>query len=156
MAELENLLSEEGVVDPDVVTERVASNEHVRYLHVRDITKTLKKEAEEKAKKELCLDEIKEEKDEANGITIKEEVLTKEDFDLQRAIAMSLGGEDVGCAAVEDNDSVRLTVEQRKALGPAANSLARHYMVEYGGMNDDDVRDLVKVDETPNETQEFK
>lgn len=159
MAELENLLSEEGVVDPDIITERVASNEHVRYLHVRDITKALKKEAEETIKKEPILDAIKEEEAKVplNDI-IKDEQLTEEDFDLQRAIQMSLGGADpADCAATEESDTLRLTVEQRKALGSAANSLARHYMVEYGGLNDDEVSDLVKIDESVNkQTQEFK
>lgn len=157
MAELENLLSEEGVVDPDVVTERVASNEHVRYVHVRDITKALKKEAEENVKKEPTLDAIKEEKAEINDI-IKEENLTDEDFDLQRAIQMSLGGNDAAeYGATQQSDTLHLTVEQRKALGSAANSLARHYMVEYGGLNDDEVTDLVKIDESMNQTQpEFK
>lgn len=153
MAELENLLSEEGVVDPEIVTERVASNEHVRYLHVRDITKALKKEADEKVKTE----KVKEEKAELKDI-IKNENLTTEDFDLQKAIEMSLSGEDTGVYGTgENSNNICLTVEQRKALGPAANSLARHYMVEYGGLNDDEVTDLVKVDEIKlNQTQEFK
>ncbi|XP_031622856.1 DNA repair protein complementing XP-G cells homolog [Contarinia nasturtii] len=158
MAELENLLSEEGVVDPDIATERVASNEHIRFLHVRDITKAMKKEADEKVKQEQ-LNVIEEEPDE-NEVTpmVKSEDMTDEDFDLQRAIQMSLGGEDpLGDAnTTSECDTVRLTVEQRKALGSAANSLARHYMVEYGGMNDEEVSDLVKIDESLNATQEFK
>lgn len=161
MAELENLLSEEGVVDPDIATERVASNEHVRFLHVRDITKALKKEAEEKVKQEplnSIEEQIEDEKEELEG-AIKNEQFTAEDLDLQRAIQMSLGGDD----AIEDAyqvenecETVRLTVEQRKALGSAANSLARHYMVEYGGLNDEEVSDLVKLNESVNDTQEFK
>lgn len=161
MAELENLLSEEGVVDMDIATERVASNEHVRFLHVRDITKALKKEAEENVKQEP-LDSIKEEiEDEKEELKefIKTEMFTTEDFDLQRAIQMSLGGDDMAkdeYDATNNCDTVRLTVEQRKALGSAAHSLARHYMVEYGGMNDEEVSDLVKLNETLNVTQEFK
>lgn len=163
MAELENLLSEEGVVDPDLATERIASSDHIRYLHVRDITKALKKESEEKVKKEK-LDEIKEEpeaeecekKSKIEIVeSIKAEELNDEDFDLQRAIQMSLGAPDP-LEANGESDTVRLTVEQKKALGSAANSLARHYMIEYGGMNDEDVHDLVKIDENVNTTQEFK
>lgn len=164
MAELENLLSEEGVVDPDLATERIASNEHVRYLHVRDITKALKKETDEKNKKEK-LNEIKEDEcsTEDNKQTdthesIKNEELNDEELDLQRAIQLSLGAPDpLGqCDRNDENDTVRLTVEQKKALGSAANSLARHYMIEYGGLNDEDVHDLVKLDENINTTQEFK
>lgn len=167
MAELENLLSEEGVVDPDLATERIASSDHIRYLHVRDITKALKKETEEKVKKEK-LEKIKGEKeDESNEKkmnkieiveNIKMEELNDEDYDLQRAIQLSLGAsEPFGeVAANGGGDTVRLTDEQKKALGSAANSLARHYMIEYGGMNDEDVHDLVKIDENINTTQEFK
>lgn len=168
MAELENLLSEEGVVDPDIATERIASNEHVRYLHVRDITKALKREADEKIKMEE-LSMIKEENDDEDESKVneKEEIkdtiktvdFAAEDIDLQRAIQLSLVGDsavndDYGTG--ENSDLVRLTVEQRKALGSAAHSLARHYMVEYGGLNDEEVSDLVKLDETANITQEFK
>lgn len=164
MAELENLLSEEGVVDPDLVTERIASNEHVRYLHVREISKAIKKEADEKIKKEKS-DKINEEKDneerkKAEIIeSIKmEERLNDEEFDLQRAIQLSLGAPDPfeESEANSEYDTVRLTVEQKKALGSAATSLARHYMIEYGGLNDDDVQELVKLDENVNTTQEFK
>lgn len=167
MAELENLLSEEGVVDPDLATERIASSEHVRYLHVRDITKALKKESDDKVKKEK-LENIKEEKEDNENTkkkkieiveSIKAEELNDEEFDLQRAIQLSLGAPDpLGESAADgENDAVRLTVEQKKALGSAANSLARHYMIEYGGLNDEEVHDLVKIDENINNaTQEFK
>ena len=165
MAELENLLSEEGVVDPDLATERIASNEHVRYLHVRDITKALKKEGDEKVKKEK-LEEIKEETEDNDDAMkkakiiecLKTEELNDEEFDLQRAIQLSLGAPDpLGeCGANDENDLVHLTVEQKKALGSAANSLARHYMIEYGGLNDEEVHDLVKFEENINTTQEFK
>lgn len=172
MAELENLLSEEGVVDPDLATERIASSDHIRYLHVRDITKALKKESDEKIKKEK-LDKIKEETEEVEEEdkkdgekekkkkiaiveSMKAEQMSDEDFELQRAIQLSLGAPDP-LGEIHENDTVRLTVEQKKALGSAASSLARHYMIEYGGMNDEDVHDLVKMDETINNaTQEFK
>lgn len=169
MAELENLLSEEGVVDPDIATERIASNEHVRFLHVRDITKALKKEATEQVKKEKLhdikeeLEDIEEKQNKTEEILeideiIKEEKFTVEDIDLQKAIQLSMLAADPEnvCEPSEESDSLRLTVEQRKALGSAANSLARHYMVEYGGFNDEEVSDLVKLDESVKVTQEFK
>lgn len=167
MAELENLLSEEGVVDPNLATERIASNEHVRYLHVRDITKALKKEVDEKIEKEN-LAEIKEEinnsVEERKNAEINKSIetieLIDEDLDLQRAIQLSLGAPEPleePCEKNDEHDMVRLTVEQKKALGSAANSLARHYMIEYGGMNDEQIHDLVKHDANINNiTQEFK
>lgn len=167
MAELENLLSEEGVVDPDIATERIASNEHVRFLHVRDITKALKKEADANIKKEKlhAIEEDLKEFDENEQIDLKEvndiikmEQITSEDIDLQKAIQLSMSAvnPEENYDATEECGTARLTVEQRKALGTAANSLARHYMVEYGGMNDEEVTDLVKLDESVNVTQEFK
>lgn len=167
MADLENLLSEEGVVDPDIATERIASSEHVRYLHVRDLNKALKKEAEDKIKQEN-LDVIEEEKEEEEEMKPQEddlqsvnkfENLTAEDLDLQRAIQLSLVGGEImkdETAEDEESDMVRLSVQQKLAFASAANSLARHYMVEYGGMNDEEVSNLVKVNQKLNDTQEFK
>lgn len=160
MAELENLLSEEGVVDPDIATERVASNENVRYLHVRDITKALRKEADEKVKVEnlKTIDEEKIEKVKTEEFEVKSEDLTEEDLDLQKAIQLSLGGGDEASIAesAEVSDSLRLTAKQRKALGSTANSLAMHYMVEYGGLNAEEVTDLVQYNEDASVAKEFK
>lgn len=163
MAELENLLSEEGVVDPDIATDRIASSDHIRFLHVRDITKAMKKETDEKIKQEQLSiikeekEDVKEEQTEEIECVFKSEILTEEDIDLQKAIQLSLGGTINDEYETDDeSDAVKLTVEQKKALGTAANSLARHYMVEYGGMNDEEVSDLVKLNETLNKTQEFK
>lgn len=143
MAELETLLSEEGVVDADLATERIASNEHVRYLHVRDITKAMKKEADEEVKTKL------------KDIKIEPEIL--EDIDLQRAIQLSLDPDfEIKSTSDLEDETLKLTVEQRKALASTATSLARTYMIEYGGLNDDDISDLVKLDETVHPTTEFR
>lgn len=154
MAELENLLSEEGVVDPDIATERIASNEHSRYIHVRDISKALKREAN--VKKEATSPVAP--KAEQSG-PIEVEPVSEEDLDLQRAIQLSLGIDvdgDVSARDSSEGELVKLTVEQRKAFGSAASSLARTYMIEYGGMNDEDIADLVKLDETKASVGEFK
>lgn len=156
MAELENLLSEEGVVDPEIATERIASNEHTRYIHVRDISKALKKDAEQEDVKEEVTSPVAV-KVESDAIIA--ESMSDEDFDLQRAIQLSLGDIDEIKLDSEPSDvdqSVKLTVEQRKAFGSAATSLARTYMIEYGGMNDDDIADLIKVDEANASVSEFK
>lgn len=165
MAELENLLSEEGVVDPDIATERIASNEQVRYLHVRDITKAMKKEAEDNIKEEpkCSIDEAKDPEKLDVVADVKIETTFDEDLDLQRAIQLSLGcsvdeikSDNGNNNANTSNETVKLTTEQRKAFGTAATSLARSYMIEYGGMNDDDIADLVKIDETCHTQSEFK
>lgn len=155
MAELENLLSEEGVVDPDIATERIASNEHSRYIHVRDISKALKREAD--VKKEVVTSPVAPKPEQSEPMQV--ESVSEEDLDLQRAIQLSLGcdvDEAVSARDSSESELVKLTVEQRKALGSAASSLARTYMIEYGGMNDEDIADLVKLDETKASVREFK
>lgn len=162
MAELENLLSEEGVVDPDIATERIASNEQVRYLHVRDITKAMKKEADDSIKEEpKCSTDELEYSDKLDAeADIKIEDAFDKDLDLQKAIQLSLGYnvDEIKSNSYNENsnEAVQLTKEQRKAFGTAATSLARSYMIEYGGMNDDDIADLVKLDETLHTQSEFK
>lgn len=131
MAELENLLSEEGVVDPDLATERIASNENVRFLHVRDITKAMTKEANDKIKKEEKAVKVE---IQSPLKSCKLEPIIEEDLDLQRAIQLSLGSEVPELDNEEESglqcsgESVKLTVQQRKALGTAAGSLARNFM----------------------------
>lgn len=146
MAELEQLMAEEGVVDVDVAaTHRIASNEHVRYLHVRDITKAMKKDANEKVEIEIK--------------KIDSQAELDEKLDIERAIQLSLSTEDeieTDVNAENSNEEMKLTTLQRKVLGPSASSLARSYMIEYGGLNDDQISDLVKLDESLSSTSDFK
>lgn len=159
LAELENLLSEKGVVDPDLATNRIASNEHVRFLHVRDVKKAMDRDDKRQPLKPSPPKIAKIE-------PIDIEPMSAEDIALQKAIQLSLG-----CATVDIKDdeedggegdantsseSIKMTTQQRKALGSAATSLARNYMIEYGGMNDDDITDLVKLDESVHPLSEFK
>lgn len=158
LAELENLLSEKGVVDPEIATNRIASNEHVRFVHVRDVTKAIERENRRQLLKPSPSKIAKIE-------PIKIEPMSAEDIALQKAIQMSLGciddkaeieGVDGEDEANTSNESIKMTTQQRKALGTAAQSLARNYMLEYGGMNDDDITDLVKLDESVHPMSEFK
>lgn len=156
LAELENLLSEKGVVDPDIATNRIASNEHVRFLHVRDVKKAMDREVKQEPKK-LSPSKI------AKIEPVDVEPVSVEDIALQKAIQLSLGcaeakteNEDCDDGANTSNESIKMTTQQRKALGSAATSLARNYMIEYGGMNDEDISDLVKLDETIHPLSEFK
>lgn len=157
LAELENLLSEKGVVDPEIATNRIASNEHVRFLHVRDVKKAMDREDKRQSLKPSPTKIAKSE-----PIVVEE--MSAEDIALQKAIQMSLGCADAGTETEDgsaseantSNESIKMTTQQRKALGSAATSLARNYMIEYGGMNDDDVMDLVKLDESVRPLSEFK
>lgn len=146
MAELENLLSEEGVVDVDLATtQRIASNEHVRYLHVRDITKAMKKDANEKVETEFK--------------RIDSEAELDEKLDIEKAIQLSISVEDQFKTEVnseKSSEKIKLTTVQRKAFGPTASSLARSYMIEYGCLNDDEISELVKLDESLPSTSDFK
>lgn len=157
LAELENLLSEKGVVDPEIATNRIASNEHVRFLHVRDVKKAMDREDKRQSLKP-SLSKI------AKSELIDIEPMTDEDIALQKAIQLSLGCMDAQMEnengddgeANTSNESIKMTTQQRKAFGTAATSLARNYMIEYGGMNDDDVMDLVKLDESVHPMTEFR
>lgn len=159
LAELENLLSEKGVVDPEIATNRIASNEHVRFLHVRDVTKAMERENRRQLLKPSPAKIAKIE-------PIDIEPMSDEDIALQKAIQLSLGCVDdkAEIGANEDgeddanisNESIKMTTQQRKALGMAAKSLARNYMIEYAGMNDDDITELVKLDDSVHPMSEFK
>lgn len=146
MAELEQLMAEEGVLDVDLAaTHRIASNEHVRYLHVRDITKAMKKDVNETVEIEIK--------------KMDSQVELDEKLDIERAIQLSLSTEDqieTAGNAENANEKLKLTTIQRKLLGPSASSLARSYMIEYGGLNDDEISDLVKLDESLPSTSDFK
>lgn len=143
MAELEQLMAEEGVVDVDLAaTHRIASNEHVRYLHVRDITKAMKKDANEKVKIEIK--------------TVESQAELDEKLDIERAIQLSLSTEDQFEIEKYADEQLKFTTAQRKVLGPSASSLARSYMIEYGGLNDEQISDLVKLDENSPSTSDFK
>lgn len=157
LAELENLLSEKGVVDPEIATNRIASNEHVRFLYVRDVKKALDRDdkCQTMQSSPSKIQKIE---------PIEIEPMTVEDIALQKAIQLSLGcvdattafGNDGNAEVKRSGESIEMTSEQRKALGAAATSLARNYMIEYGGVNDDDITDLVKLDENIHPWSEFK
>lgn len=146
LREIEALLKEEGVVSgeaaaADNIGNRVAYNENTRYLHVRDLKKAIKEEAETNSRASVL---VKEDEDGTTGV----ELLDK---DLQRAIQMSL---EECCIDTEDgastsagskDDRAKLRTEQKRLLGKAAKSLAKAYMVEYGGLNSDDVDELVEM-----------
>lgn len=152
LLELEALLSEKGVVDPEIAKQRVVCNEHVRYLHVRDLKKAMDRDAKTQAKvkrQESHDTSVKNEVEDIESNSILCETLpsvAEEEYDLQRAIQLSLQSDpnDVSRVDAKTSDDVRLTTDQRGNLRPTATCLARDYMLEYCGMNDDDINRLVQ------------
>lgn len=144
-------MAEEGVVDVDLAASKIASDEHVRYLHVRDITKAMKNEKKKDADEKVEI-EIKKVKTDSQADL-------DEKLDIERAIQLSLSTADQIVTegnAENPSEQLKLTSAQRKVLGPSAFSLARSYMIEYGGLNDDEILDLVKLDESLPSTSDFK
>lgn len=151
LVELESLLSEKGIVDPEIAKERVMSNEHVRFLHVRDLRKAIDKEAKSNVKPEPIVSKAEEPiKNEEEAILLDRSIdnllATEEDMELQRAIQLSLetNPNDLPADEVQTIEHIHMTRNQKKAFGAAATCLARDYMLEYGGMNDDDINQLIQ------------
>lgn len=151
LVELESLLSEKGIVDPEIAKQRVVSNEHVCFLHVRDLKKAMDREAKSNVKKEEATvkpeEPIKNETETLFESSIENLLATEEDVDLQLAIQMSLQTNPNEAQTSDDvpaSEQIRLTRNQKKAFGTAATCLARDYMLEYGGMNDDDINQLIQ------------
>lgn len=159
LAELESLMSEDGIIETSEKHSRqIASDENSRVMFVKDISKA------------ISLGKIEEsiEKDEK----ISEDMGEEFDEDLQKAIQMSLQDPDVVevgessspqkvgdlidfkikgpffeafIAGVDPND-IKLNPEQRQKFGATAKTdQVRAYMMENGGMNDDDINDLLQA-----------
>lgn len=153
LAELEKMFTEEGIVDASTkASKRIVADENSYAFYLNDLMKA-KKQAEEieaaetSPPKKAKLDVISENDNENDDDEQMDE-------DLQRAIQMSLD------ECVNDNDEtiaprhddsgggeVRLRTEQKRLLGNAAKKLARAYMMEYGGMNADDIVNLIDMND---------
>ncbi|XP_055539798.1 DNA excision repair protein ERCC-5 [Wyeomyia smithii] len=147
LAELEALLSEEGVdTCSDRAAQKIASDENTRFLLVRDVQKAIEKakareEEQMNAPKPAKLPKVEVKKNDSL------EILDDKDMDeeLQLAIKMSLmQDEDPNVMIDLEPEEVRMSKQQKQVLGGAALSLARGYMMEYGGMSNDDVRELLQ------------
>lgn len=156
LAEIENLLKEEGVVDIDeaaskssgktTISKHIASDENTRYLHVRDVKKAMKQEEDDKPSPPKK-PKLKDDPDTANDDPDTIDLLDEEEQDLQRAIQMSLAEccEPHTTETTIPDDRVKLRPEQKRILGNAAKTLAKAYMVEYGGMNAEDIEELMEM-----------
>lgn len=146
LAELEALLSEEGVdTSSSQAAQKIASDENTRFLLVRDVQKAIEKakikeEQEKNAPKPPKLAKSASMKTETIDVLDDKEM----DEELQLAIKMSLmQDEDPNVKINLEQDEVQMSKQQKQALGNSAMTLARGFMLEYGGMSNDDVRELL-------------
>nr|XP_019535864.2 DNA repair protein complementing XP-G cells homolog [Aedes albopictus] len=146
LAELEALLSEEGVdTSSSQAAQKIASDENTRFLLVRDVQKAIEKakikeEQEKNAPKPPKLSRSTSAKSEVIDVLDDKEM----DEELQLAIKMSLmQDEDPSVKINLEQDEVQMSKQQKQALGNSAMTLARDYMLEYGGMSNDDFRELL-------------
>ncbi|KAH8273884.1 hypothetical protein KR044_002902 [Drosophila immigrans] len=177
-AELSEFFSEEGIVTPTAIeesTRQISSDEHTRFLLVRDLKKKALEDTQ-KAMKIKC-EPIKEEEPEdaidvkpsTSAMAVKRsseicDVAQKElgpEYDTDMALALALSVEESGKVYDEkdyDYDSdqdLRLNREQSKQLRYAAKGPARAYMIEYGGMNDEEVGNIMEATQL-NDTQSLE
>ncbi|XP_016979633.1 DNA excision repair protein ERCC-5 homolog [Drosophila rhopaloa] len=165
-SELCDFFSEEGIVTPTAIeqsTRQISSDEHTRFLLVRD----LKKKALENTKQEVKMEMIEEvpvEEDEKPSTSTKKEseestdLGTEFDEDLAKALSMSMEETKVYDEKDYDYDSdqeLRLNRAQSKQLRHAAKGPARAYMIEYGGMNDEEVGNIMEATQL-NDTQSLE
>lgn len=158
-AELTNIFSEEGILETAIVekgTKQILSDEHTRFLLVKDLKKKLLKVKEEPVKEEKV--DINEEQNTSLKIPIKikdnnTKLGDEYDADLELAIALSL--EDDANRVYDEKDydnnsieSLKLTKAQRQQLQNAAKGPARSYMIEYAGMNKEEVLGILEKTQT--------
>lgn len=181
-AELSDFFSEEGIVTPTAIeqsTRQISSDEHTRFLLVRDLKKKTMEDSHRVAHKsfETIVEESAAfalESDESPGtstktVTVKKspppnDTLNKEpgaapDGDYELALALFL---DESGKVYDEEDynyntdhDLRLNREQSKCLRHAAKGPARAYMIEYAGMNDEEVENIMESTQL-NDTQSLE
>lgn len=153
LAELESLLTEDGVLKMDNTKreQKIASSEHARFILVRDIANAMD---EAKKKEEI---EKNQPKPSTSSNSIKDEIEEDEDFDLQRAIQLSLMDDEPD--EVENSDErIKLNANQRQKFGTTiqTHGLIRGFMMEYAEMNDDDIKDLMEATQVENQEDTYR
>lgn len=160
-SELCDFFNEEGIVTPSAIeqsTRQISSDEHTRFLLVRD----LKKKALESVKDEVKIEKVEVEEKPSTSTAVKSEehvdLGTEYDADLAKALAMSMEETKVYDEKDYEYDSdqeLRLNRAQSKQLKHAAKGPARAYMIEYGGMNDEEVGNIMESTQL-NDTQSLE
>ncbi|CAO1355662.1 unnamed protein product [Diamesa hyperborea] len=163
LSELESLLSEDGVIQAASTNhaQRIASDEQTRFLLVRNVSKAI--EDAKNIKTEEAAPEIP--KLSPHPSTSKESISSPTDeledefdLDVQRAIQMSLGGNDIDQEFLDDNKTctrIKLNPKQRQALSGTlqTHGLVRGFMMEYAEMNDTDIHELFDVTQDSKEAE---
>ncbi|XP_063701069.1 DNA excision repair protein ERCC-5 [Culicoides brevitarsis] len=130
LMELDQLMREDGIVEggsDEIKGQRIASNENARFVYIKDTLKAI-----EESKKTLEEEKIKQN-------------IPEDDVDLQMAIAMSLQNDDPANLAplpVAKDTDIKLSSPQRANLRDANKGPAREYMLEYGLVNDEVIKDM--------------
>lgn len=142
LGELEDLMAEDGIVEPTKTNtnmgQRIASDKNTRFLLVKDIKKAI-----EESKKTFENEQLKK----IDGpSTSNSNNQSQEEIDLQMAIAMSLQDDPANLTQVDvlKTSDIKLSTPQRQKLKGAAKASARDYMLEFGVLNDDDIKDMFK------------
>ncbi|XP_030380565.1 DNA repair protein complementing XP-G cells homolog [Scaptodrosophila lebanonensis] len=187
-AELCDFFNDEGIVTPTAIeqnTRQISSDEHTRFLLVRDLKKkamentklentkvehakvenlklansklenTLKSEQDKEPPKVEILNEDEElpctsaqAVNKTENIPENKPPMTEYDSDLALAMALSLEETqkvyDEKDYEYDSDQDLRLNREQSKQLRHAAKGPARAYMIEYGGMNEDEVDNILE------------
>ncbi|XP_017068559.2 DNA repair protein complementing XP-G cells homolog [Drosophila eugracilis] len=165
-SELCNFFSEEGIVTPTAIeesTRQISSDEHTRFLLVRDLKKKALESTKQEVKMEMIKEEPAEEDEKPSTSTKKEssnstELGTEFDEDLAKALSMSMEETKVYDEKDYEYDSdqeLRLNRAQSKQLRHAAKGPARTYMIEYGGMNVEEVGNIMETTQL-NDTQSLE
>ncbi|XP_039479425.1 DNA excision repair protein ERCC-5 homolog [Drosophila santomea] len=165
-AELCDFFSEEGILTPTAIeqcTRQISSDEHTRFLLVRDLKKKAMESTKQEVKMEM-IEEVPAEEDEKPSTSTKKEPMestdlgTEFDEDLAKALSMSMEETKVYDEKDYEYDSdqeLRLNRAQTKQLRHAAKGPARAYMIEYGGMNKEEVGNIMEVTQL-NDTQSLE
>lgn len=175
-AELTNIFTEEGILETDLMkqsTKQISSDEHTRFLLVRDLKKKLTqfKDEKEKIKEEdelkpkpskiLKADDLpstsKASLQTTSSIVSENKYGNEYDADLELAMALSLEEDKVYDEKDYDynsDESLKLTKDQRYNLQNAAKGPARSYMIEYAGMNKDEVVGIMEKTQTNNDSDD--
>lgn len=151
LSELEALLSEDGVLEAsDNHCQKIASDEHTRFLLVRDITKAM---SEAKTQAGPSTSKVS-----ASQLSPPPQIdEDEEDLDLQRAIQLSLGNQPEEIETNAD-ERIKLNPQQRQKFSSTiqTHGLIRGFMMEYAQMNDTDIKNLVESTQPPIDNEDFK
>lgn len=172
-SELSEFFSEEGIVTPTVIeesTRQISSDEHTRFLLVRDLKKKAQEDSQRKT--QMKFETVKEEDEldtkpcsSSKIVKLSSESMNNEpkkelgaEYDTDLALALALSLEETSKVYDEkdyDYDSdqdLQLNRDQSKQLRHAAKGPARSYMIEYGGMNEDEVKNIMETTQQHNDT----